>query len=212
LTPLRRKASPLIEVPRNLSVFINCPFDQEYECLFRGVVFATLACGFWPRSALETGTASVGRLERIKHALVHSKYSIHDLSRCRGEALGNFARFNMPLELGIAMGLNFAEPLNLNKHDWLPLVPEGHAYVGYISDLAGFDPLKHDQTIESLVSAVMSWLATRADAPETPAPSAVLDRLPAFEKRCESLSKQWNGRLPWTHLLGAANEFAAHIP
>src|SRR5947208_1882403 len=67
------------------SVFINCPFDADYAPLFDAIVFATVCCGFIPRSALESGTVSEPRLSRILRALFSSKYSIHDLSRCTGE-------------------------------------------------------------------------------------------------------------------------------
>ncbi len=79
------------------SVFINCPFDKDFALNFDAIVFATACCGFLPRSALESGDVAVTRLERIKRALFTSKYSIHDLSRCKGEGDEQLARFNMPL-------------------------------------------------------------------------------------------------------------------
>src|SRR5580704_10530586 len=102
------------------SVFINCPFDADYAPLFDAIMFATVCCGFVPRSALESGTVSEPRLARIISAVSGCKYSIHDLSRCTGEGSDNFARFNMPLELGMAMALRFLDPLS--EHDWLVLV------------------------------------------------------------------------------------------
>lgn len=86
------------------SVFINCPYDAEFEPLFDAIVFAATCCGFWPRSALESGSVAESRMKRIESAVLSSKYSIHDLSRCKGEGDENLARFNMPLERGIAMG------------------------------------------------------------------------------------------------------------
>lgn len=141
------------------SVFINCPFDADYAPLFDAIVFATVCCGFIPRSALESGTVSEPRLTRILRALFSSKYSIHDLSRCTGEGSDNIARFNMPLELGMAMARRFMEPAN--EHDWLVLAPIGHTYVRFVSDLAAYDPATHNGSIPSIVIAVMSWLATR---------------------------------------------------
>src|SRR5437762_11724269 len=76
------------------SVFINCPFDADCAALFDAIVFATVCCGFIPRSALESGTVSEPRLSRILRALFSSKYSIHDPSRCAGEHSDNMARFN----------------------------------------------------------------------------------------------------------------------
>ena len=105
------------------SVFINCPFDAQYTELFDAIVFATTCCGFLARSALESGTVAEPRMTRIAKALLSSKYSIHDLSRCTGQGGENFARFNMPLELGIAMGRRISE--GEDAHDWLILVPQG---------------------------------------------------------------------------------------
>ena len=46
-------------------------------------------------------------MDRITRAILSSKYSIHDLCRCRGEGDANLARFNMPLELGVSMAQRF---------------------------------------------------------------------------------------------------------
>jgi len=41
----------------------------------------------------------------------------------------------MPLELGMAMALRGPQP-GPDAHDWTVMVPEGHIYQKYISDLA----------------------------------------------------------------------------
>lgn len=89
------------------AVFINCPFDQDFEPTFDAIVFSVACCGFTPRSALESGDVAVSRMERIVRAIFSSHLSIHDLSRCRGEGDEQLARFNMPLELGIAMARRY---------------------------------------------------------------------------------------------------------
>ncbi|HVR99441.1 MAG TPA: hypothetical protein VMW27_22655, partial [Thermoanaerobaculia bacterium] len=75
------------------SVFINCPFDDDFAPLLEAILFATVCCGFTPRTALDSGTVSESRMERILKAMFSSKYSIHDLSRCRGEGEEGLARF-----------------------------------------------------------------------------------------------------------------------
>ncbi len=156
-----------------MSVFINCPFDKDYLPIFDSVVFATVCCGFLPRCAIESGCTAVPRMDRITQAILSSKYSIHDLCRCKGEGDANLARFNMPLELGVSMAQRFG-PDGVQAHDWLLLVPKGSEYVRFVSDLAGFDPKQHDGTLSTVVPAVMSWLATRPDAIKVPTPRAVL--------------------------------------
>jgi hypothetical protein len=50
---------------RHMSVFINCPYDEEYRPIFDAIVFATICCGFLPRCAIETGCTAVPRMDRI---------------------------------------------------------------------------------------------------------------------------------------------------
>lgn len=191
------------------SVFINCPFDSEYAPLLDAIMFATVCCGFMPRSALESGAISEPRVARIVRALVGSKYSIHDLSRCIGEGTENIARFNMPLELGVAMARRFIEPAS--KHDWLVLVPNGHAYIRFVSDLAAYDPVAYDGSVPSVVVAVMSWLATRSDAVPTVTPQEVLAILPAFQSRRQVLNSAWGGLPPWADVIRTAIEIAKQL-
>lgn len=68
------------------SVFINCPFDPDYQDLMLAIVFSVVAHGFTPRSARETEGDPEPRFSRILGAIAGSKFSIHDLSRTTGEA------------------------------------------------------------------------------------------------------------------------------
>jgi hypothetical protein len=185
---------------RELSVFINCPYDADYRPVFDAVVYATLCCGFLPRCAIETGCAAVPRMDRITQAILSSKYSVHDLCRCRGEGDANLARFNMPVELGVSMAQRFG-PNGAENHDWLLLVPEGSQYVRFLSDLAGFDPKENDGTVETIIPAVMSWLATRPDAVRVPTPAEVLRNLPKFLREKAALADAWKGEVPWPDIL-----------
>lgn len=160
-------------------------------------------------SALESGTVSEPRVARIVRALVGSKYSIHDLSRCTGEGAENIARFNMPLELGMAMARRFIDPAS--EHDWLVLVPSGHAYGRFVSDLAAYDPVPHDGSVQGVIVAVMSWLATRPDAVPTVTPAEVLELLPAFQSRRKVLDTAWGGLPPWADVVMLAIEIAGQL-
>lgn len=193
------------------SVFINCPYDPDFAPIFDAIVFATVCSGFDPRSALESGTVAEPRMDRIVRALFESCYSIHDLSRSQGEGPDNLARFNMPLELGIAMARRYMTKGRKSQHDWLLLVPAGHRYHKFISDLAGFDPMPHDGTVETVVPSVMAWLSSRrigdSEAVPAPKPREVLKALPAFQARLHELGDDWvTARVPWNEVWSAARE------
>lgn len=158
------------------SVFINCPFDSEFEQLFDAIVFATACCGFIPRSALESGTVAEPRV--------------------------NLARFNMPLELGMAMAHRFMSPEG--EHDWLVLAPRGHAYVSFISDLAAFDPVSYDGSVDEIVAAVVAWLVTRGLPVPPVTPQMVLAKFPEFRTEKAELLRQWRGLPPWPHIVAVA--------
>jgi len=193
------------------SVFINCPYDADFEPTFDAIVFATVCCGFIPRSALESGDVAEARMDRIVRAIFSAKYSIHDLSRCRGEGSEQLARFNMPLELGIAMARRFATRGKAEQHDWLVLVPDGHQYAKFVSDLAGFDPERYDGRAESVVPKVVAWLAMRLDAVSTLTPRQVLDALPAFREKKAALQQEWVGHAPWADLVLAAIDISQSL-
>lgn len=196
-----------LSATRHMSVFINCPYDKEYGPIFDAIIFATVCCGFLPRCAIESGCTAVPRMDRITQAILSSKYSIHDLCRCRGEGDANLARFNMPVELGVSMAQRFG-PNGTENHDWLLLVPRGSEYVRFLSDLAGFDPKQHDGSIETIVPAVMSWLATRPDAVYVPRPREVLGAIPVFLDEKFQLNDDWKGEVPWSDIVLLATHLA----
>jgi hypothetical protein len=87
--------------PFQRSVFINCPFDAEYAPILQAVAFCVVYLGYHPRLAPENPGNAVARLDRITELISQSKYGIHDLSRCKSTAVGEYARMNMPFELGL---------------------------------------------------------------------------------------------------------------
>jgi hypothetical protein len=193
------------------SVFINCPYDAAYAPLFDAIVFTTACCGFTPRSALESGNVAEPRMDRIVRSLFESRYSIHDLSRNKGEGEEGFARFNMALELGMAVSRRYMTRDSEQQHDWLLLVPTGHHYHRFLSDLSGFDPARYDGTVEALVSSVMSWLVRRPSSLFSSYPRQVLGALPRFRLGRKKLETKWGGEVPWTHLVKLAEDIAATL-
>lgn len=200
---MKRRPQPAYEK----SVFINCPFDPQFQELMSAIVFAVVAHGLIPRGALETDGSSDPRFLRILQTLSHCKYSIHDLSRFTGEGTDNSARFNMPLELGIACGLRFEREGSTRSHNLFVLVLEGFGYQKFVSDLAGFDPGKHSQTVESVIREVSAWLRLQDDAIE-PAPSAsqIYGVFGTFRNQVASLRSEALEKESWADLLLAASK------
>src|ERR1039457_1436875 len=85
------------------SVFLNCPFDDEYKEIFNAIVFTILYCGFYVRCAKENSDTIEVRIDKIFKIIRECKYGIHDISRVELNT-SNLPRFNMSLELGIFMG------------------------------------------------------------------------------------------------------------
>ncbi|MBV8630666.1 MAG: hypothetical protein JOZ83_07065 [Silvibacterium sp.] len=201
------------------SVFINCPFDPAYEDLLHAIVLTTVSLGFVPRCALESGDSDY-RFPHILDLLATSKYSIHDLSRFTGEGPANLSRMNMPLELGVAIGLKQSQ--SRRKRRWAVMVPElpanpgsnpnAHEYQRYISDLAGKDPLRHEQTPESVIREVYSWLKT-LDEVVNPQPNApdIVTAFPSFQRKIADRKNNALGKSIWADVLTAALEAAPKV-
>lgn len=87
----------------NDSVFINCPFDQDYIPILYAGVFTIYRCGFVPITALIENNGLQNRLSKIEQCIEDCRYGIHDLFRVELSS-NNLPRFNMPFELGIFFG------------------------------------------------------------------------------------------------------------
>jgi hypothetical protein len=71
-------------------------------------------------------------------------------------------------------------------HNWVALVPYGFVHQRFISDLAGFDPLAHEQTPISVIKAISGWLTIQPDySPPTPSPKAILEAYPKLVELLE---------------------------
>jgi hypothetical protein len=122
-------------------------------------------------------------------------------SRCTGEGVDNHARFNMPLELGMACAQRFERESSDRKHNWLVLVPEGFSYHKFVSDLAGFDPGMHSYSVESVIREVAAWLRLQKGAID-PAPSALRIHRKIATFRSQAAELRSSARRPSKKKLG----------
>ena len=193
-------------------VFVNCPYDDSFRPQFNAIVFTCVCAGLDPVIAGSSGRTGQPRLERILAELIACRYSVHDLSRCRGEGDDNLARFNMPLELGMAMAIRGA-PAAAGAHEYLVLVPDGaHLHRRYISDLGGLDPQTHDGSPERIVTEVLAWLLTAAEAPAKIDTHEVIAKRPRFYDAVADHRRAWRGGThPWDRVVEAAAHVARSV-
>jgi len=85
------------------------------------------------------------------------RFSIHDFSRYKGEGEQNFARFNTPLEMGMA--LYYAISTEQREHRCAFFVATPHDYKSFASDLSGLDAKQHANSDVLLVTEIYEWLA-----------------------------------------------------
>lgn len=187
-------------------MFVNCPFDASYRDQRDAIIFSCVHAGFFPWMAGSTGDVAVPRLERILEGLRACRYSIHDLTRYQGEGRANLSRFNMPLELGMAIAVRHATTDSAERHDWMVMVPDGNVFRRFISDLAGFDPNTHDGSRQKVAIASLRWLATRPTAGPIVDPDEVLAKLPKFSQGKKKLDKSWKDNPPWGQVIALAVE------
>jgi hypothetical protein len=183
-------------------VFLNCPFDDSFAPLLHAVVLTIAALGFTPRCARDTEGESDPRIDRIARGLRESKYSIHDLSRFQGEGPDNISRFNMPLELGMALSIRYQGKVSGIPHNWVALVPLGFVHQKFISDLAGFDPPSHEQTPVTVIRSVAGWLMIQPDfTPPAPSPKKILAAYPDLVKLLEEAKNDGLGYVTWPMIM-----------
>lgn len=142
---------------RRVDVFINCPFDADYQPVFHAVVFAIHACGLNPRCALELDDGSEVRLEKIMRIMRACPFSVHDVSRTALDVGSHLPRFNMPFELGLFIGL--ARGARKTKPS-LILDTERYRYQQFISDIAGQDIRARAGDPLKAISHIRDWLNT----------------------------------------------------
>jgi len=175
------------------NVFLNCPFDREYQPLFEALVFAVCDCGYVARCALETDDSSQVRLEKIMDIIADCSLAIHDLSRTEVDQTSALPRFNMPLELGLFLGAKRYGDERQNDKRCMVLDREPFRYQQFCSDIAGQDVRSHAGTPEQIVKRTRDWLrnAGAQSRPVIPSGSRMVQRYHHFQTDlpllCDSL-------------------------
>jgi hypothetical protein len=162
------------------SVFINCPFDNEFKPLFNALLFAILDCGFDPKFALQDVGAKESRLDKIQRMIKESRFSIHDLSRVQINTKSPLPRFNMPFELGLAWGAMQYTPRQMRN--LLVVVGEPYQDKRTLSDIAGIDSESHSNDAKILIAKTRKFLASNGSATVPIGASLIASRFDRFQR------------------------------
>lgn len=164
------------------NVFINCPFDEEFDDIFHAMVFAIFDCGFTARCAREENNGADVRIEKIAKIIKQSKYGIHDISRTEPCTKTKLPRFNMPLELGMFMGAKRYGDSQQKKKVCLITDKVKYRYFKYISDINGQDIQAHGNNITKSVRLVSDWLRNSSKRKTIPGGTEIARRYKLFSK------------------------------
>lgn len=140
------------------SIFINCPFDDEYREIFLGILFTTIYLKYTPRLALDSTDSGQIRINKIVTLITESKFGIHDLSRMVSSKKGEHYRMNMPFELGIDYACQNIHTDKFPDKKILILDSEQYRYQKAISDLSGCDIKKHHNNVIEAIKSIRDWL------------------------------------------------------
>ena len=173
------------------NVFINCPFDDTYQPIFRAITFCVLDSGFTPRCAMEIDDGALVRIDKIFRIIEECKFGIHDLSRTELDPNLNLPRFNMPLELGMFLSAKHFGDKRQKDKNCLILDREQYRYQLFISDIAGHDIHEHGVDVNEVIRLVRNWLNSASKRKTIPGGTTILERYHQFNDvlplMCEKL-------------------------
>lgn len=174
------------------NVFINCPFDKEYKELFDAIIFTIMDCGYTPKCALENDDGSEIRIQKISKIIKSCKLAIHDISRIELSPTKGLPRFNMPLELGLFLGIKFSGNKKQEDKSCLILDSEQYRYQIFLSDIAGQDIRSHGNDPSKVISIVRDWLSSQNKEVSYPGGKAISNRYFLFRFDLPKICKELN--------------------
>lgn len=100
------------------------------------------------------------RLKKIVELIRVCRFSVHDLSRVKSAEPGEFARLNMPFELGIDYGMSIAGDTQLQSKKLLVIAEQKYLHHAALSDIAGWDIRSHQGEFGTAIKEVRAWLSS----------------------------------------------------
>lgn len=164
-------------------VFLNIPYDLQFQDLYIAYIVGLTQLGMDVTATL--AHPNQDRLAKIIELIEKCKFSIHDLSRI--ESSKGIPRFNMPLELGIALYRSTKA-----THDVYVFESKAFRAQRSTSDINKLDPRIHAGTTQGVMSALLSIFWQPDNTPTVPEMlrsfKAVKAKLPELLKNAGSNS------------------------
>lgn len=173
----------------NDSIFINCPFDEDYAPLLRAIVFTVYSCGFLPITALGEDNALDNRLYKIEACIEKCRYGIHNISRTELNA-NNLPRFNMPFELGIFFGAKRFGDKSQKIKTALIFDVEKYRYQEFISDLNGVDIKEHNKDYKTVIRKIRNWLGIASRRTTIPSHNLIITAYTIFSSKLPAIASE----------------------
>jgi hypothetical protein len=166
------------------SVFLNIPYDSKFEDLYLAYVVGLTQLGL--KINLTLAAPNQGRLDRIFRLIERSAVSIHDLSRI--ELSSGIPRFNMPLELGLAL---YHSRTTRGRHKVFVFESKPWRMQRSTSDISGIDPQIHSKRPKGVMAGLRN-IFYQADGTTVPemlsSYRAVKRRMPELRRNAGSRS------------------------
>jgi len=167
------------------SVFLNIPYDVAFENLYLAYIVGLTQLGLAVNAAL--AVPNQGRLATIIELIEKSDFSIHDLSRV--EVSRGVPRFNMPVELGLAL---YRSHITNGQHCVFIFERKQYRAQRSTSDVNGIDPQIHNGTVRGLMRGLRNIFRQPQNATTVPemlaSYRAVKQRIPEMRRNAGSKS------------------------
>lgn len=178
-------------------------------------MFTVIACGFWPRTALEINDGGIVRLDKIIRLIKESRLSIHDLSAVKLDKVNKLPRFNMPFELGLVMGGRKLGGNQFVQRPLLILECEKYTYQKCLSDIAGQDTHSHNGSPKKLISIIRNWLNQISTHQTIPGEKKITSAYASFVSQLPSMCRELgvsHKEMSYGDLLGLSQEWLKRRP
>jgi len=165
------------------AVFLNLPYDSDFEKLFIAYIVGLHCLGLRPRVTLGLPGGKT-RKDKIIELIEECAFSIHDLSRVElDRSAPATPRFNMPFELGLAVAIERYHP---KKPMWFVFETVQRRADKSLSDMKGSDHYIHDGTVEGVMRELSNAFTRTKANPTVPRMMeifrTVADKLPELKR------------------------------